>query len=81
MISYFSPTQIRRDFKAQYESENHIRTFKDGWESYVERVKKLATMESSSRPVVRELLEKLAEEEAELTQGWLSLSVILKLYR
>ena len=46
----------------------------------MEKVKKLATMESSSRPVVRKLLEELAEE-AELTQGWLSLSVILKLYR
>ena len=46
----------------------------------MEKVKKLATVESSSRPVVRKLLGKLAEEEAELTQGWLNLSVILKLY-
>ena len=47
----------------------------------MEKVIKLATMESSSRPVVRKLLEQLTEEEAELTQGWLSLSVVLKLYR
>ena len=47
----------------------------------MEKVIKLATMESSSQPVVQKLLEQLAEEEAELAQGWLSLSVILKLYR
>ena len=47
----------------------------------MEKVIKLATMESSSRPVVRKLLEQLAEEEAELAKGSLSLSIILKLYR